>query len=191
MFAYVLIGVHLSSIATTKIHNICVYSFICPSWYCSWCCLYVVVFPLHSGLSVDLWRSFRYCFWFVSIVSWTRFLWKWTLNLFHLIWNFNRSFCKENFVYHHGWPMWAYADSRCEQLLWICSVLWLLVLVCSLYGLELDFYENWTLHLFHLSWNCNRSFCREHFVLIIVGLCGSMLTAGVSSCCGYVVFYGL
>ena len=31
MFAYVLIGVHLSSIATTKIHNICVYSLICPS----------------------------------------------------------------------------------------------------------------------------------------------------------------
>ena len=45
-------------------------------------------------------------------------------------------------MYHHGWPMWEYADSRCSQLLWICSVLWPLVLVCSLYGRELDFYEN-------------------------------------------------
>ena len=46
-------------------------------------------------------------------------------------------------MYHNRWPMWDYADSRCEQLLWICSVLWpLVLLVCSLYGRELDFYEN-------------------------------------------------
>ena len=34
-------------------------------------------------------------------------------------------------------------------------------------------------------------FVKRILCTITAGLCGSMLTAGVSSCCGYVVFYGL
>ena len=70
MFAYVLIGVHLSSIVITKIHNISVYILICPSmvlvmalpicgcrpFHCPLACLWIcsVLWPLVFLLFITL-----------------------------------------------------------------------------------------------------------------------------------------